>query len=583
MVAISILTMFTVSFSISGAPINQTAKKVAPAAVPVIDGVLDDSIWKDGFTSFENDGSENQYKYAWDDKCLYMAFKLTDSTPCYKEDKIYKDDDDSLTYYSYEYDCVGFYFSPTNSKTTFSGNDVQFLYTLNPDGEVALRVGGGPSNQQQRLADGLYSKSVMKCERTADGWTLEVAMNWDELLAYKTASTDPDSNIKEEDKAKMFSVGLAFQDAEFASEGVPAAVNFDHVGQANWETFEGEDSLVLSNQLATCAADNFDMETRYENSNWRGYYVDQIAKYKADPASTYEIRNILTDNIDLTSATIDVKLAEGDTADLGFNNPDDGFGFDNDLLVDSIIPIGYYSLGGVFNKNNDGLNINLPMKDIEITLTLPEAVAMDRLELWGSYKEGVVEPVDYPANYETVRGYPSAYTLEVSETGDTFTTVGTYLNRDSLTKTVDNKFDFTSRQVKVIKLHITELTNSNEGDAYILMLGELAAYNLTGNVRPTDAASESESSESESSSSDSSSSESSSSISESSNSESQVPDDVTVTASISGSNSNSGTDTGNPTTADSNFNFVLAALGLVMVSGLAVAYGKRSKKNSQES
>ena len=568
--AISVLAMVFTALSVSAAPVTLLAKSAGTA--PTIDGAVTDVIWTDGFQNFNDATSGNQYKYAWDNTYLYLTVKVKDSTPFSNATKVFSGETGAAAgaLNPFEYDCVEFYFSPTNNMSTFTGNDVQFIYTYQTDGTPALRVGSGSSNQKTRYNADLYDNSIAKCSTTTDGWILETAMRWDELLAYKTVSTDADSDLLTADKAKLFSVGLAVNDAN----SNPDTSVYNRAGVCNWNSFENSDSLKLSAQSAACANDNFDI-SKINNLEWEGYYNLALTDIKND-GKAYEMREILKDNIDLTSATIDVSYSYTS----GVIWQEDGW-HDNDYLTDGVVPIGYYCTGGYIEKRAaESLNPDLPMTDIDITVTLPVAVYMDRIDLWGVYKEGVNEPEnpdDKQQNGGTVRGMPLAYTFEVSNNGTDFTQVaesdtGTYTELK-----VDNKFTFDNQEVKVIKLHITRLSDNFETithvengptyEAYLLLLGELAAYNING--RPADVSTSEPSSSEESSSEESSAvsstpNTSSNTTSNSNNTNNGANSDTQNTASLNSSTANSPV-TGEAPVAVVVMAVMLASAGIVVL------------------
>lgn len=119
---------------------------------PEIDGSLADDVWKGGFVTYtdESYGKPLQFKFVWDDDNLYLAAKMIDVTPFCNTDKIFKDEAGAAAdaAYSFQYDCLEFYFSGKNTEGEYADDDVQFIFTYQTDGAPALRVGGAETRRK---------------------------------------------------------------------------------------------------------------------------------------------------------------------------------------------------------------------------------------------------------------------------------------------------------------------------------------------------------------------------------------------------------------------------------------------------
>ena len=151
---------------------------------PEIDGSLADDVWKGGFVTYtdESYGKPLQFKFVWDDDNLYLAAKMIDVTPFCNTDKIFKDEAGAAAdaAYSFQYDCLEFYFSGKNTEGEYADDDVQFIFTYQTDGAPALRVGGS-GNQAENYAAGKYAQVRTACETNASGWNFEAAVPWTAL------------------------------------------------------------------------------------------------------------------------------------------------------------------------------------------------------------------------------------------------------------------------------------------------------------------------------------------------------------------------------------------------------------------
>ena len=222
-----------------GSKINLVAKKAN--TTPNIDGNLDDSVWKSGFTTYTDDsiGKPMQFKFTWDNNNLYLAAKMIDDTPFCNTAKVFNGEDgaSATAAYSFQYDCLEFYFSGANTIGDYTGDDVQFIFTYQTDGSPALRV-GGTGNQPANYANGKYNSVDTACSSTKSGWNFESAIPWTALGVT--------------DLSGVFGISVKQND------DYPEDSNFDlgsyiSYGDAQWNVMTGTYTLTLSGDSAQSA------------------------------------------------------------------------------------------------------------------------------------------------------------------------------------------------------------------------------------------------------------------------------------------------------------------------------------------
>lgn len=206
---------------------------------PEIDGSLADDVWKGGFVTYtdESYGKPLQFKFVWDDDNLYLAAKMIDVTPFCNTDKIFKDEAGAAAdaAYSFQYDCLEFYFSGKNTEGEYADDDVQFIFTYQTDGAPALRVGGS-GNQAENYAAGKYAQVRTACETNASGWNFEAAVPWTALGVTDLTSVFGIS-VKQNDD---YPEDTAFDKGTYIS-----------YGDAQWNIMTGNFTLSLSTENAS--------------------------------------------------------------------------------------------------------------------------------------------------------------------------------------------------------------------------------------------------------------------------------------------------------------------------------------------
>lgn len=236
-VCTSIAAPFT---SFAEGPTAYTAYKATEA--PKIDGKLDEKLWSNDFVEYKDaeTGVSFQFKYAWDKDNLYLAAKLTDSTLTFAKDKTFKDDagaDQNSTFYSWDYDNLQLYFSPTNTQDVMKDNDVQMIFTYQDDGKPAFRVGAAASNQKSNLDGGVYKDIKSGCSKTDKGWDIEIAMPWSNI-----GVTDP--------ATATFGISLGQNDTDKSVLGTENSI-YTHAGEYQWNSLAGSDTLKVSEETSS--------------------------------------------------------------------------------------------------------------------------------------------------------------------------------------------------------------------------------------------------------------------------------------------------------------------------------------------
>ena len=205
---------------------------------PVIDGSLADDVWKGGFVTYtdESYGKPLQFKFVWDNNNLYLAAKMVDVTPFCNTGKIFKDDAaDADAAYSFQYDCLEFYFSGKNTKGEYADDDVQFIFTYQTDGAPALRVGGS-GNQKTNYAAGKYAGVKTACESNKSGWNFEAAVPWTALGVT--------------DLTSVFGISVKQNDDYPEDTAFDRGIYISY-GDAQWNMMTGNFTLSLSSENAS--------------------------------------------------------------------------------------------------------------------------------------------------------------------------------------------------------------------------------------------------------------------------------------------------------------------------------------------
>ena len=150
------------------------------ATAPVIDGSLDESMWRleapiDRHLSGEGaDQLEAQMGMMWDNKYLYIGVQTTDPTLA-ASPGLGQDPSGQTGDYWWDYPNVTLFIDPTlHQSSPFAGKDVQLGFVYKPDTTTPFfSFGSAPTNT------GRDEKSILRAIETTDsGWNLEVAVPW---------------------------------------------------------------------------------------------------------------------------------------------------------------------------------------------------------------------------------------------------------------------------------------------------------------------------------------------------------------------------------------------------------------------
>lgn len=165
---------------------QQTSKRPLPAvkvgASPVIDGKLDDDIWKKipeltNFYDNQNDklvSDQTIVRIGYDQKFIYVAFEMIDADPSQVSATETQEDSRFNTDTPNE-DVVDVRLDPFNTNT-FGGSSV---FSVNAIGTRSVSIGGGRAKKLEWKGDWKAAAT-----RTARGWTAEMQIPW-AMLNYK--------------------------------------------------------------------------------------------------------------------------------------------------------------------------------------------------------------------------------------------------------------------------------------------------------------------------------------------------------------------------------------------------------------
>ena len=206
---------------------KQEARKAETA--PTVDGRLDEALWANRFFTHtdEASGKPMRFQFAWDTDNLYLAVRLADTTPFFSADKAFADDGKG-DIYSFQYDCLEFYFSAANRVGAYGDGDVQFIFTCQDDGKPALRVGAGGS-QREDYAAGKFDEVKSACTLTVTGWDFEAAIPWTALGVVDLSAT--------------FGISLK-QNDDFPEDSSLNQGTYISYGDTTWDTLTGKYTLI---------------------------------------------------------------------------------------------------------------------------------------------------------------------------------------------------------------------------------------------------------------------------------------------------------------------------------------------------
>ena len=206
---------------------KQEARKAETA--PTVDGRLDEALWANRFFTHtdEASGKPMRFQFAWDTDNLYLAVRLADTTPFFSADKAFADDGKG-DIYSFQYDCLEFYFSAANRVGAYGDGDVQFIFTCQDDGKPALRVGAGGS-QREDYAAGKFDEVKSACTLTVTGWDFEAAIPWTALGVADLSAT--------------FGISLK-QNDDFPEDSSLNQGTYISYGDTTWDTLTGKYTLI---------------------------------------------------------------------------------------------------------------------------------------------------------------------------------------------------------------------------------------------------------------------------------------------------------------------------------------------------
>ncbi|WP_159881033.1 glycerophosphodiester phosphodiesterase family protein [Paenibacillus puerhi] len=142
-------------------------------SAPVIDGRLDDAVWRieQPMTNRTGEGAFKDARFGmlWDNQYLYVGVKSDDDTLIYNPDKGYWFDQDNINLF---FDPTGHYSAP------FAAGDMQLGFVYQPESKTPLFNFGAAANGQSAKDH----KNILRAiDKTATGWALEVAIPWDML------------------------------------------------------------------------------------------------------------------------------------------------------------------------------------------------------------------------------------------------------------------------------------------------------------------------------------------------------------------------------------------------------------------
>ena len=261
---------------------------------PVIDGRLDDDVWKTTFESYTDSstGKTMQFKYAWDQNNLYVTGKYQDSTLNCNSSKIFAGDTGatSSSKYCWDYDSIGLYISPANSQGAFQGNDVQFMFTYQDDGSPALRVGSASgSNQKTNYDNGVYDIVNSACAQTTIGWDFEAAIPFSVLGIYSPAS-------------ETFGIGMAQTDTNADLSKVISISD----SAVKWNSFAGSNTLTIGSATVDYTKQKYASFVVNQNKRFDGIRVNPNITSTTDAFTMYTPKSGLSITPDYPATTSQV-------------------------------------------------------------------------------------------------------------------------------------------------------------------------------------------------------------------------------------------------------------------------------------
>ncbi|NOU94656.1 DUF1080 domain-containing protein [Paenibacillus sp. LMG 31456] len=141
-------------------------------AAPVIDGKLEESFWAVDQTLQVQTGNgpfkDTKFGMLWDNKYLFIGVKAADDTPIYNAPGNW-----------FEQDSINVFVDPTLHRSApFAADDMQMGLVYQPETTTPeFHFGAALSNHS-----GKDEKKILRAiNKTAEGWTLEMAVPWDML------------------------------------------------------------------------------------------------------------------------------------------------------------------------------------------------------------------------------------------------------------------------------------------------------------------------------------------------------------------------------------------------------------------
>ncbi len=168
----ALLALLAASAALAGETTCREVRAVKLSAPPVIDGKLDDAVWKEAAacTGFLDEmwstpvAEQTIVRVGYDYKCIYVSFRCLDTQPkaiVARETKRGAD--------FFQEDRVRLRLNPFNSKREEDESELH----LNPLGTQASELAGGRANKQEW--EGAWKAAAQIVE---DGWVAEMAVPW---------------------------------------------------------------------------------------------------------------------------------------------------------------------------------------------------------------------------------------------------------------------------------------------------------------------------------------------------------------------------------------------------------------------